>query len=77
MQAQGIDPTDVITRLLGGAGSFGPEVKSWELRTRNIGSTNLILGHPIQGVIGSIPGYTLGSDGAGAFGLIASGGLYA
>lgn len=51
LQAKDTDETDVITRLMLGAGSFGLRT-SWELKTVGLGSS-FVLGNTKYGVLGS------------------------
>lgn len=52
LQAGDIDTDDVITRIQLGPGSYGVRVSGWSVRTRTIGQS-FILGHPINGRLGS------------------------
>jgi len=52
IQVGDISTSDVITRLEASTGSAGVRVKEWYVKTRTIGDC-FVLGHPVNGVLGS------------------------
>ena len=52
LEAEDAIDTDVISRLEFGAGSYEPDVKSWYVYTRTLGSS-FVLNSPLYGDLGS------------------------
>lgn len=79
LQAQNVDTTGVLSRLEFATGSFGMRVSEWQVRSRTIG-TSFVLGHPLNGKLGSpAPAQqggqvVLGSGGVSAYTIERSGG---
>jgi len=52
LQASEFEETDVLTRLESSIGSEGLKVNSWQVWSQGIGNS-FILGHPVNGILGS------------------------
>jgi hypothetical protein len=74
LQAGDVGVPNVFTRLMGFTGSVGNEVSSWTVKTRDIGSS-FILGHPVNGLLGSYANHNLGDTRSG-FTTLYSGGTW-
>jgi len=74
IEAQDLQDTDVLTRLFFNIGSLMVIGSRWNVYTTSIG-TSFILGHPINGRLGSYSTHVLGES-KGAKTLVYSGGYY-
>jgi len=74
LEAQDRQNNDLLSRLELSEGAFNFIGSYWYMRTRNIGNA-FILGHPIQGLLGSYANHCLGGS-FGPWGIIKSGGYY-
>jgi hypothetical protein len=76
LQAKDISATDILSRLLTSAGSFGFSGVQWQVKSRSIAGENLIWGNSLFGIWGDykwgLPGLTsfvIGNDLAGRIGV--------